>query len=368
MQLFAKRGLVLVTATGSLALSGFGVAFAEANTGSTSSNPGSVGSGNNVNAAVNAPVTVCANGVAVLGFALAGDCLATGPRGSASSGSQSSNPGSVGSGNNVNAAVNAPVTVCGNAVGGVIAEGGDCPASSGSGATGATAGSSSQNDDAVGSGNNVNPVVNAPVLVCGNGVAVLGVALAGDCGSAGGSGASSGSSSHNPGSVGSGNNVNPVVNAPVLVCGNGVAVLGVALAGDCGSAGGSGASSGSSSHNPGSVGSGNNVNPVVNAPVLVCGNGVAGGGVAVPDDCPVQGVEPDPDPNPISPVPPGPGEPATDQPPGGPAEPEDDDRESVQRTPLAHTGASGWWIAMLGAAFLAGGLALYRRFHPRSAG
>ncbi|WP_067420861.1 chaplin family protein [Carbonactinospora thermoautotrophica] len=316
MQLFAKRGLVLVTATGSLALSGFGVAFAEANTGSTSSNPGSVGSGNNVNAAVNAPVTVCANGVAVLGFALAGDCLATGPRGSASSGSQSSNPGSVGSGNNVNAAVNAPVTVCGNAVGGVIAEGGDCPASSGSGATGATAGSSSQNDDAVGSGNNVNPVVNAPVLVCGNGVAVLGVALAGDCGSAGGSGASSGSSSHNPGSVGSGNNVNPVVNAPVLVC----------------------------------------------------GNGVAGGGVAVPDDCPVQGVEPDPDPNPISPVPPGPGEPATDQPPGGPAEPEDDDRESVQRAPLAHTGASGWWIAMLGAAFVAGGLALYRRFHPRSAG
>ncbi len=238
MQLFATRGLVLATATGSLVLSGFGVAFAEANAGSASSSPRSVLSGSNVNASANAPVTVCGNGVAVLGVALAGDCVSTGSTGSASSDSRSSNRGSVGSGNNVNLAVNAPVTVCGNAVGGGIAKGGDCPASSGSGAGGATAGGSSRNDRSAGSGNNVNSSVNAPVTVCGNALAVLGAAEAGDCGSAGGPGASSGSTSHNPGSVGSGNNVTPVVNAPVTVCGNGSAVGGVAVPGDCPAQGG----------------------------------------------------------------------------------------------------------------------------------
>lgn len=99
-------------------------------------------------------------------------------------------------------------------------------------ASAADAGSSSVNPGAVASGNNVNPVVQAPVLGCGNTVALGGVGSS-SCGGAGAMNASTahaGSSSVNNGSTLGGNNVNAGINAPVSLCGNAAGLFGLSRA------------------------------------------------------------------------------------------------------------------------------------------
>ncbi len=114
--MFVKKCLVVAVAAGSMVLGGAGAAFADAAVGSDSHNSESRLSGNNANAAVNAPANVCGNGVGVLGFGTgAADCR--NENGSAFAGSSSYNSESRLSGNNANAAVNAPANVCGNGVG-----------------------------------------------------------------------------------------------------------------------------------------------------------------------------------------------------------------------------------------------------------
>lgn len=66
--MFVKKCLVVAVAAGSMVLGGAGAAFADAAVGSDSHNSESRLSGNNANAAVNAPANVCGNGVGVLGF------------------------------------------------------------------------------------------------------------------------------------------------------------------------------------------------------------------------------------------------------------------------------------------------------------
>lgn len=194
MQLFAKRGLMLL-AVGSCVLSGaFGIAYASPRSGSVSTNPRSILSGNNLNPSINAPTTLCGNSFAVLGFARPGDCALSGSQNQATSGSTSSNPDATLSGNNISPSVNAPLTICGNALGNGSTAG-DCP-TGGLGSAGANAGSTSYNSGALGAGNNLTPAVNAPLVVCGNAFGLFGRASAAACDTRPGSSSRPGPSAH----------------------------------------------------------------------------------------------------------------------------------------------------------------------------
>ncbi|WP_163567857.1 chaplin family protein [Fodinicola feengrottensis] len=127
-----------------------------------------------------------------------------------------------------------PITITDNAIGGDAFAGGhgaphplNQQTTAGHGtATGSTNGSHS-----VLGGNQVQAPVNAPVTICGNAIAVLGVAAAG-CDVPGGSGGPTASGKTNgAGSIAGGNQVQAPVNAPVTVCGNSIAVLGLAASG-----------------------------------------------------------------------------------------------------------------------------------------
>ena len=90
-------------------------------------------------------------------------------------------------------------------------------------------------DNSILGGNQVNAPISVPVTVCGNALAILGTALAGCQGDASVSGGSDNGTWLTSGnnSVGGGNQVNAPISVPVAVCGNSAAVLGTALAG-CG--------------------------------------------------------------------------------------------------------------------------------------
>ncbi|MGH3388321.1 MAG: chaplin family protein [Actinomadura sp.] len=128
-------------------------------------------------------------------------------------------------------------------------------------------------------GNQVNVPVSVPVNVCGNAVAVLGVAGAGCEGGAKvkqNDGGGKFTSGHH--SVLGGNQIDVPIKAPVNVCGNAVAVLGVAGAGCEGGAkvkedGGNGYG-GKLTSGDHSVLGGNQAGAPVSLPVNICGNAV----------------------------------------------------------------------------------------------
>lgn len=151
-------------------------AFASTNT--TSGN-GSLASGNQVSIPITIPIDVCGNAAALLGVSTAacdGGASVTGVGGSTGSMHTSGN-GSALSGNQVTAPITAPVDICGNAVGGgakAHCTGGATVHRISTTGTEVTSGNSSAL-----SGNQVVAPITAPVDVCGNSVAVLGVAGAG---------------------------------------------------------------------------------------------------------------------------------------------------------------------------------------------
>ncbi|MFI6514078.1 chaplin family protein [Spirillospora sp. NPDC050679] len=187
--------------------------------GQTTSGKSSVGGGNQVNAPVSAPIDVCGNAV---GNAVA-DCDggASVRNGGHGSGGQKTNGDySVLGGNQANAPVSVPVSACGNAAAvlgeaGALCQGGAHVRSSSGG------GQTTSGQSGVLAGNQANAPVNIPVSVCGNAVAVLGHAAAGCNGSAIVEGPQ-GSGNHTKG----GNQVNAPGKAPVDVCGNNIAVAG----------------------------------------------------------------------------------------------------------------------------------------------
>ncbi|WP_163508672.1 chaplin [Fodinicola acaciae] len=251
----------------------------------TTSGAHSIVGGNQVQAPVNAPVTVCGNAIAAVGGALAG-CEVHGGSGSggAIADAKSDGTGSIGGGNQVQAPlpvplpVNAPSTTCGNAVGALGKAAAGCKVS-GSGNGSAVAKAQTSGKDSVVGGNQVQAPVNAPVTVCGN---AIGNALAG-CKTGGGSGAGAVANGKTDGthSVVGGNQVQVPVNAPVTVCGNAGAALGKALAGCKVGGGNGGATATGDTSGTGSVGGGNQAQAPVNAPVTVCGNAVAAIGKAI---------------------------------------------------------------------------------------
>ncbi|RAJ60021.1 small secreted domain DUF320 [Streptomyces sp. Amel2xB2] len=188
-----------------------------------------------------------------------------------------------------------------------------------------------------------------------------------------------GSAANSPGVL-SGNNVQVPVNVDADVCGNTVSVLGAlnpSSGVDC-SGGGSSQTSGSAQGSEG-IGSGNNIEAPINAPVDVCGNSVSVVGIGNTADCGDEASTPPADDEPDNPGPGTPDNPGTDTPgsenPG--ADNPGDSGTSPQTTPasdvrtqsepvtgeLAHTGAGDMvaYGAPLSAGLLVGGFVLYRR-------
>jgi hypothetical protein len=211
MQLSTKRRIVFGLSTvglttGGLLASGFGLAAAQADStaaGGAADSPG-VLSGNLVQIPVNVPVNVCGNQVAVIGVldsvvgntcTNAGGSAAGGSgAGATAAGAAVGSPGVL-SGNLVQAPVNVPVNVCGNQVAAVgvgdTDAGNSCSNGAGPGqpsAPTATAAGAATGSPGVGSGNNVEVPVNAPVNVCGNQatvISVLDTVAGGDCSNGG---------------------------------------------------------------------------------------------------------------------------------------------------------------------------------------
>jgi hypothetical protein len=229
----------------------------------------------------------------------------------------------VGSGNQVNTTVQAPVDLCGNAIGAGGNASAGCVGGSWATLTGDPGNFTSIGNAGVGSGNQVNTTTQTPIDVCGNAIAGLGNAQAA-C--VGGSWATIGGdddmmsaymhtthiqshhakahkakankakahhfvagteSSHvlestnltsvgNAG-VGSGNQANTTLQLPIDVCGNAIGVVGNAQASCAGGAtatnGGGGSTTMFSGFNAG-IGSGNQVNSLIQAPIDVCGNAI----------------------------------------------------------------------------------------------
>jgi hypothetical protein len=202
---------------------------------------GSIGGGNQVDLPINAPVNVCGNAAAVLGDALSackGGAHVHGGHLGGAYYSRTSGRHSVLGGNQVHAPINAPIDVCGNAVGnalaacrgGAVVHGGHgYPAGYGHGRHDHTSGFAS-----IAGGNQVHAPVAAPVDVCGNAAAVLGRTLAACQGTTNVTGYGYGYGPHGRTSgrysVGGGNQVYAPVNAPIDVCGNAAAVVGHAIA------------------------------------------------------------------------------------------------------------------------------------------
>ncbi|MDL4813756.1 chaplin [Actinomadura opuntiae] len=244
--------------------------------GSGQSTDGSLGviAGNQVNAPISAPVNVCGNAVAIVGEAVAGceggAIVKNG--GDTGAGQRTSGLHSVLGGNQANAPVSAPVDVCGNAIGNALAEceGGASVRNGGHG----TGGQTTDGTSSVIGGNQANAPISVPATVCGNAAALVGEAGA-YCEGGAHARSSSGGDQHTSGtgSVGGGNQGNAPITAPVDVCGNAAAVVGKAAA-HCngqtlveGSQGPGGHTSGN-----GSVGGGNQAHAPAKAPVDACGN------------------------------------------------------------------------------------------------
>jgi len=204
----------------------------------------SVLSGNTVNAPVSLPVNVCGVAVTLLGGANAGCAGGAASNtviagGSGGGGNGNAGVASVGSGNNVNLPISAPVNVCGvsGAVGGFANSGCQGGAVSNTVIAGGSGGGGNGNAGVISalSGNTLNAPVSAPINVCGIAAAVVGFANGACVGGAASNTVIAGSSSGGNGNAGtlsllSGNTVNAPVSVPVNVCGIAAGIVGFANA------------------------------------------------------------------------------------------------------------------------------------------
>jgi LPXTG-motif cell wall-anchored protein len=230
----AVRVSALAALTAGLVTSGSAV-------GADTSGEGGTLSGNQVLVPINLPINVTGNAVGVLGHAGAasssGKPAARKPvkkarkppvrarharAGKAPKGATTSGKGGVGSGNQVIAPINAPITACGNAVAVLGTARAGCRVKASSGGKSVGSPTTSGKHSILG-GNQVIAPINAPIGVCGNAAGVLGRARAGCTYSAQGSaGGKTGGKTSGAGGIGSGNQILAPINAPVNVCGNAV--------------------------------------------------------------------------------------------------------------------------------------------------
>jgi len=204
----------------------------------------SVLSGNTVNAPVSLPVNVCGVAVTLLGGANAGCAGGAASNtviagGGGGGGNGNAGVASVGSGNNVNLPISAPVNICGvsGAVGGFANSGCKGGAVSNTVIAGGSGGGGNGNagDISALSGNTLNAPISAPINVCGIAAAIVGFANAACVGGAASNTVIAGTNSGENGNAGdisllSGNDVNAPVSVPVNVCGIAAGIVGFANA------------------------------------------------------------------------------------------------------------------------------------------
>ncbi|WP_024934481.1 chaplin [Actinomadura welshii] len=243
---------------------------------------GGVLAGNQVYAPISIPVNVCGNAVAVAGEAVGG-CeggarVKTG--GDTGSGQQTSGIFGVGAGNQADVPISVPVDMCGNAVGNAAAacEGGASVRNGGH----RTGRQTTAGDLGVIAGNQGNAPVSIPLTVCGNAAAVAGQAAAFCEGGAHARSSSGGDQrTSGVGGVLAGNQGNTPVTAPAEVCGNAAAVVGLAGTSCNGQTLVEGSQgSGAKTSGDHGVGGGNQANALVKVPADACGNAAAIVGLA----------------------------------------------------------------------------------------
>ncbi|GAA1989654.1 chaplin family protein [Catenulispora subtropica] len=177
MHAFVRKGLLLSVATGTVVLGGAAAASAATSAtvnGLTADSPGAV-AGNTVQGAGDAPIQVCGD-TGAAGAALDGaygdDCRVLGGR-AAADGFAAHSPGAV-SGNVGSLAANVPVEACGldaaAVAAAVQADGDHCV----DGHTAAVAHGAAVDSPGLVSGNVLQLAANAPISVCGDSIALIG--------------------------------------------------------------------------------------------------------------------------------------------------------------------------------------------------
>ncbi|MGP4029310.1 chaplin family protein [Actinomadura sp. 3N407] len=261
MRMWARNtGRAALVAAGAVAV---GAAFGSGAVASADTTSGnfSVLGGNQVQIPISIPIEASGNAAALLGASQAqsmGGATVEGARHGGGDGMQTSGNFSVGGGNQVKAPISIPVDVCGNAIaiiglskaqckgGAIVSSGGkDSHHESGhgyrtsgwgdDGGWGGNGGGGMQTSGnfSILGGNQVYAPISVPVNVCGNSVAVLGAARAQCKGGASverGGGRDPQMRTSGNFSILGGNQVYAPISAPVNVCGNAVAVLGLAQA------------------------------------------------------------------------------------------------------------------------------------------
>jgi hypothetical protein len=222
-------------AVGAVLVAGAGTAHATGPDTTTQDNVGAV-SGNQVVAPIQAPVNICGVAAAVLGTADAGCEGGSEANFDGAGNLLSQNNTGLGNGNQAFAPVQAPVDVSGiaAAVGGhswAGSDGGSTADIAESGHVTESGNTTTQRNFGALSGNQLLAPIQAPINACGNAIAVGGAADAGCDGGADAdySGAGNLTSQDNVG-LGNGNQVFAPIQAPINVCGNAIAILGVATA------------------------------------------------------------------------------------------------------------------------------------------
>jgi hypothetical protein len=185
--------------------------------------------GNQVNAPISIPVDVCGNAVAIAGDAVAGCEGGSVVKhvGNTGAGRQASGIFGVGSGNQGNLPISVPVDLCGNAVGN-----GTASCAGGASVHDGGHGTDQTTEGAFGiiTGDQVNAPISVPVTVCGNAAGGVGEAWAFCEGGAHAHGDGSGGDQHTSGTAGviTGTQGNAPISIPVEVCGNAAAIVGTA--------------------------------------------------------------------------------------------------------------------------------------------
>ncbi|MEU6860455.1 chaplin family protein [Glycomyces sp. NPDC046736] len=227
----AQTGFV---AAGAVLVAGAGTAHAWGPDVTTQDQVGAL-SGNQVVAPIQAPINICGVAAAVLGTADAG-CEGGSSADFAGAGDLTTQDNvGLANGNQVYAPVQVPVDVSGiaAAVGGTSgawSDGGSDAVITESGHVTESDTTTQRNYGAL-SGNQLLAPVQAPINACGNAVSILGVSGAGCDGGASADFAGGGdlTTQDNVG-LGNGNQVYAPIQVPVNVCGNAIAILGIATA------------------------------------------------------------------------------------------------------------------------------------------
>ncbi|MFI0366469.1 chaplin family protein [Actinomadura sp. 1N219] len=261
MRMWARNtGRAALVAAGAVAV---GAAFGSGAVADTTSGNFSVLGGNQVKAPISVPIDASGNAAGVIGAAQAqskGGAEVDGARRGGGDGMETSGNFSIGGGNQVKAPVSLPVDVCGNAIaiiglakaqckGGASVKSGGSHHREGSGYRAAAGqenrgsgwdrhrggggGMETSGNFSVLGGNQVYAPISIPVNVCGNSVSVLGLSRAQCKGGASVERKATGDPKMKTSgnfSILGGNQVYAPISIPVNVCGNAIAVLGLAQA------------------------------------------------------------------------------------------------------------------------------------------